>query len=179
MIEIIRINSSHKHYQFIEELMKTAFPHKERRDSLHQQKLVEQNSRFYNNIILDNSTPIGILTYWDLETFIFIEHFAIDYHYRNKGYGSKALSNLLNHLQRPIILEAEKPTSELSSRRINFYKRQGFIVQDFPYLQPPYREGDEWFPLLLMSYGFTDIEIDYTNIRNSIYREVYKKEATF
>ena len=174
MIEIIRINSFHVHYQFMEELMKTAFPLQERRDSLQQRELVNNHSSFYNNLILNDHTPIGLLTYWDLKTFIFIEHFAIDDHYRNQGYGSKVLSILLNQLKCPIILEAEKPTDELSSRRINFYKRKGFTLQDIPYLQPPYREDDDWYPLQLMSYGITNIEKEYTTIRDSIYREVYQ-----
>ena len=174
MIKIIRINSSHIHYQFIEELMKTAFPHQERRDSLQQQKLVNQQSSFYNNLILNNEIPIGLLTYWDLKTFIFIEHFAIDIKYRNQGYGNQVLSILLNNLQIPIILEAEEPIDELSSRRIHFYERKGFIAHDIPYLQPPYRKEDDWFPLRLMSYGIPDIKKEFKSIRDAIYREVYQ-----
>lgn len=154
----------------METLMNTAFPLQERRDIELQQKNIDQNPKFHNLLITDNQKPIGLLTYWNFTDFIYIEHFAIDACLRNKGYGKQVLSTLKERVNLPIILEVEKPTNELALRRIAFYQHQGFVLQDFPYQQPPYRIGDTWFPMRLMTYGIVDLSL----ARNTIYKEAYQ-----
>ena len=177
-MEIKRISSSDPHYPFMEELLVTAFPKEERRDLHIQREFTDHNQLFHCNILTENNQPIGILTYWTLADFIYIEHFAIDSKLRNKGYGSQALKTLVTAIgETPIILEAEEPTDETSRRRIDFYCRQGFALHEISYLQPPYRNSDGWLPLKLMSYGRLDIEGRYTEIRDLIYKEVYQEKA--
>ena len=67
----------------------------------------------------------------------------------------------------------EMPEEEMAQRRINFYKRQGFVLWEKPYLQPPYRPGDDYLPMLLMAHGNLERERDFETVKNSIYREVY------
>lgn len=173
MIQLQEINTSHEHYLFMEKLLQTAFPTQERRNSDQQRKNTDENPLFHNILITDNDTPIGLLTYWKFSSFVYIEHFAIDSHLRNKNYGSQTLKLFCQEINVPIVLEAEEPTDEIARRRIDFYQRQGFIIQDVPYLQPPYRPEDEWFPLKLVTYGSIKIEQDYHLIKDTIYREVY------
>ena len=175
MIEIRKIKSEDPFYPYIENLLISAFPIQERRDSKDQRELTNSSPIFNNNVVIVDRNPIGVITYWDMEYFYYIEHFAIDEKYRNKGYGQKVLSTLKRILKAPIILEAEVPSDKISSRRINFYQRQGFILHDLPYLQPPYREGDLWFPLMLMSYGEIDMINQYETIKNKIYKHVYRQ----
>ena len=174
MIQLKEIKTNHEHYPFMEQLLETAFPLQERRDSDKQRKNTDENPLFHNTLITDDDMPIGLLTYWDFHTFVYIEHFAIDSRLRNGGYGSKALEAFKQRVAAPIVLEAEEPTDELTRRRIGFYQRQGFIMQEIPYLQPPYRPGDEWFPLKLMVHGAVQMEQEYPLIRDTIYREVYQ-----
>lgn len=174
MIQLTEIKTTHENYTFMENLLETAFPLQERRNSDQQRKNTDENQLFHNTLITDDVLPIGLLTYWDFDTFVYIEHFAIDNSLRDRGYGSQALERFRQKINRPIVLEAEEPTDEITSRRIQFYQRQGFILQDIPYLQPPYRSKDEWFPLKLMTYGEINIKQNYILIRDTIYREVYE-----
>lgn len=178
MITIQRINSSHEHYPFMEKLMETAFPLQERRNADQQRENADNNHRFHNNILLENGTPIGLLTYWDFESFLYIEHFAISSDIRNKGYGQMALNILKDMWNGMIVLEVEEPTDELTRRRIGFYERQGFVLQPHSYLQPPYRDGDEWFPMKLMTLGTPHIPLEtHEKIKQTIYQEVYGKTS--
>lgn len=172
MIKIIEINTRHKHYPFLETLLHSAFPEVERRDTSEQRKNSDCHPLFHSNLIMDNEKPVGLLTYWDFDSFIYIEHFAIDGQLRNKGYGQQALSLLKGQVQRSIVLEAEEPSDELTARRIGFYQRQGFVLQNTPYLQPPYHSGDGWLPMKLMIYGMAD-HIPTSKIIDTIHREVY------
>ena len=71
-------------------LYEKSFPIYERRTlDTHIKALDDEN--FYCTYITENNTFIGILFYWKLEEFIYIEHFAIDESLRGKGYGSKVL----------------------------------------------------------------------------------------
>ena len=170
MIQLQEIKTTHEHYPFMEKLLETAFPLQERRDSIWQRKNADESPLFHNTLITDDDNPIGLLTYWDFKDFIYIEHFAIDDRLRNNGYGQQTLSVLKEQTKLPIVLEAEEPTDELTKRRIGFYRRQGFILQDFPYQQPPYRPEDKWFPMKLMTFGI----VNMANARDIIYREVYQ-----
>ena len=53
--------------------------------------------------------------------------FAVDPAQRNGGHGKNVLNHLCQLLQHPIVLEVEMPEEEMAQRRINFYKRQGFV----------------------------------------------------
>ena len=92
---------------------------------------------------------------------------------RNKGYGKDVLEIIKEGNKKPIVLEAEEPTDEMSIRRISFYQRAGFVMHEYPYLQPPYRKGEQWFPLKLMTFGNIDMQKMYIHIKEHIYKKVY------
>lgn len=177
MIFFKEINTSSEHYPFMEALMHTAFPIQERRNDEEQRHNTDYNPLFHSNLIIDNNTPVGLINYWDFKTFRYIEHFAIDNNLRSKGYGQAVITRLKEESKRPMVLEVEEPMDETTQRRISFYQRQGFVLHKHPYLQPPYREGDSWFPLCLMSYGPLDMDKQYEEIKTTIYREIYGVEA--
>ena len=85
MLEIKRISTTHEHYSYLENLMQTAFPSEERRDNSLQRDFTDNHPLFICNLILDKGTPVGLITYWNLGTFYYIEHFAIDPQIRNMG----------------------------------------------------------------------------------------------
>ena len=175
MIEIKRITSSHPLYASGESLMLSAFPIEERRNTDEQKYYTDHKENFYYNIITDKEKFIGIITYWDMQSFYYIEHFAIDKNLRGKGYGQQVLNKLKNLLKGPIVLEVEEPIEEISIQRISFYRKLGFTLHEKPYLQPPYRKGDPWFPLKLMTYGEIDMQVMYEGIKERIYKEVYNQ----
>ena len=119
--------------------------------------------------IIKNSTRVGFISLWTLKLSTFIEHLVIYEEYRNSGIGAKALA-ALSEVKDSLVLEAEHPISDIQKRRIGFYTRCGFSVIDEDYVQPPYREGDDGVPLLLLRKGG---DADKREIRDEIYERIY------
>ena len=160
-------------YAYMEQLMTASFPSEEYRALKEMKRYTDIKPDFYNNIIFHNETPIGFLTYWDFNQFYYVEHFAIDPAQRNGGHGKNVLNHLCQLLNHPIVLEVETPDEEMAIRRINFYKRHGFALWEKPYLQPPYKPGDSYLPMLLMAFGKLECERDFNTIKEKLYKEVY------
>ncbi|MGL5937467.1 MAG: GNAT family N-acetyltransferase [Phocaeicola sp.] len=175
MVELKEIKTAdNSYYNYAEELMLQSFPKAERRGREEQRIYTDNNNRFKCNIVLNHSKPVGLVNYWELDGFNYIEHIAIDPTLRNGGYG-KVVINKIKELSNglPILLEVEKGVDEITHRRISFYKRLGFILHKYDYLQPAYREGGETVPLYLMSHGPINMEIEYERVKRCIHQEVY------
>ena len=116
--------------------------------------------------------PIGLLSTWEFEDFIYIEHFAIEPSLRSQGYGTKAIQTFIQEHGKPIILEVEPPTNEQSIHRIHFYEWCGLILYEYPYIQPAYTPTSNPIPLRLM--GTIDLEATpLTLVSNILHKEVY------
>jgi ribosomal protein S18 acetylase RimI-like enzyme len=157
----------------MEQLLITSFPPEEYREPEQLRQNTDHTDNFYNCVLLDDHTPIGICSYWSFARFYYIEHLAIAPQLRNKGYGADVLQLLCRELAAPIVLEVEQPDTPLAERRIRFYHRNGFTLWEHPYLQPPYREGDGYLPMWLMSHGNLACEHDFDEVRQTLYKEVY------
>lgn len=175
MLHFKRINTKDSYYTFVENLLTSSFPKEERRDLELQRLYTDSKRNFHCHVVLNDEEPVGLITLWDFGKFQYIEHFAVSKECRNKGYGKIVLNMIKEMVNVPIILEAEEPTDEISCRRIDFYLRNGFVLHNYPYLQPPYRDGDNWFPLKLMTYGTIEINTMYEEIKSTIYTQVYNQ----
>lgn len=153
-------------------LMEESFPPEERREKDAARAILKKRAyRLYR--ITDGGEFIGLLGVWRLSDFIFIEHFATRPEKRGRGYGTLALKALFK-MYSSAVLEVEPPESELTSRRIAFYKRCGFHLSRDEYYQPSYREGGEPVRLMLMRYP-APIE-NHGEVSAALYREVYKRK---
>ncbi len=165
-------NVNEKTFSAVYEKMCAAFPFEERRDFTDQEECLN-DKRFCFFEIYDNDAAVGFISLWNLNGFVFIEHLAIDADKRSGGYGSKAVELVKETYKKPVILEAEAPETEQQIKRIRFYDRLGFKVNDYPYEQPSYH-GGEGVPLLILSYPelITDAEFRnfITETKNSAYR---------
>ncbi len=164
-------NVTEKTFPTVFEKMIAAFPLEERRDFLDQLEcLKDERFKFFE--IMDGSSPVGFIAIWKLNDFVFLEHLAIDQDKRSGGFGTKAIELLKSTCNLPVILEAEAPVTEQQIKRIAFYDRLGFKVNDFYYEQPSYH-GGEGVPLKLLSYPdlLTDEELQnfITQTRSSAY----------
>lgn len=121
--------------------------------------------------------PAGFLAVWEFESFIYIEHFAVDPALRNSGTGSAMLQELIKQYQKPICLEVELPEDELTRRRIGFYERNGFVFNEYPYIQPPISKGKSPVPLRIMTYRSEITREEFQKMKEILYRRVYKCEA--
>ncbi|TWV15506.1 GNAT family N-acetyltransferase [Bacteroidaceae bacterium HV4-6-C5C] len=174
MIQLQRITQTQgSSYEYIERLIIESFPAEEYRELDELRDYTRTKSIFYNNLIIDRQNPVGMVSYWTFDRFYYIEHFAIDPKQRNEGYGKQAISHLKDIFDRPIVLEVEPPTLEISKRRIGFYKRQGFTLWDTPYQQPPYRLDGDFLPMQLMVSGMLSCEKDYPGVKTCLYNNVY------
>ena len=123
---------------------------------------------------VENGERVGFITLWTLKDTVFAEHFVTYEPFRNKGYGARVLA-LLKQTFPSLVLEAEPPQTELAARRLAFYLRNGFCENDYPYVQPAYRESDQNVPLVLLSYP--DVLPEPAATVKEIYRVVYQKIA--
>lgn len=152
----------------------TSFPINEQRPTDDIIRLLTDEPRFSAMALLDEKEHfVGILTRWEFDTFIYIEHFALTATLRSQGYGSMALRTFITEvLPRPIILEVEPPTDTLTRRRVSFYERCGLTLYDYDYTQPPYTPDRMEIPLRLM--GTLPTGTDFREIAEKLYREVYR-----
>lgn len=65
----------------------------------------------------------------------------------------KAMTSFIALHEDPVVLEVEMPTEEMSKRRIGFYERLGFVLDHHVYFQPPYRKGEAFLEMRLMTHG--------------------------
>ncbi|MFI3267174.1 MAG: GNAT family N-acetyltransferase [Rikenellaceae bacterium] len=139
-------------FQFGWELYEASFPEVERRGKDYHIETMKLE-QFHAEIVLDDDLPIGILFWWDLNNFRYVEHLATTSTQRGKGYGNTILNNFIALSDKPILLEVEHPTDDLSRRRIGFYERIGFVLNNHPYSQPSYQQiKDTFVNLMVMTY---------------------------
>lgn len=157
--------------QMLSEAYGTAFPPSERRP---ESQLFDERPRGLRLLTLyDGKALIGMLTTWRLSKVLFVEHFLTLEGYRNKGYGRQALERLRAEAGCPLVLECELPTDDLSTRRLGFYQRLGFVHQERPYYQPPYLAGAEPVPMYLMATECFDSETIEALV-SELYAQVYR-----
>lgn len=162
-----------KEVSFVEKLYIESFPQSERRPVQIMMDFYENNDLFFIDVAVESGNLVGFLTYWDIDEFIFAEHFAIAPEFRNGGYGRKVMESF-QKVTKPIILEVELPSTILSERRIGFYQRLGFkLWENVQYQQPAYFSGGLAIPMKLMTYGDLNVERDLIEIRSKIYSIVY------
>lgn len=96
--------------------------------------------------------PLGLVTTWEFPRFTYIEHLAVDRRMRGRGTGTYVLKALAAS-GKPLVLEVEPESGAdpMTSRRIDFYRRNGFVLLDHPYVQPPYAPGLPPVALRLMT----------------------------
>lgn len=121
----------------------------------------------------DNGKVLGIMAFWELEDFVFVEHFAVNPDFRNSGIGSEMMRFILKEYKNNVILEVELPYNDINKKRIGFYERLGFSFNSFEYYQSPLNEGDEPLPLRIMSYPETIGESEFKKIKSKLIKSVY------
>lgn len=171
MLELISV--SQERFDTVFEKMTTAFPYEERRDSIDQKNCFQ--NRFFNFFeITDDGTPVGLISPWVFDDFVFIEHLAVDSDRRSGGYGSKAVNAVKEMYNKPIILEIEPLEDEQKIRRWHFYERLGFKMNGYDYVQPSFHGTDETVPLKILSYPDTLSQAQFDKFFKLTRKEVYK-----
>ncbi|MDQ7825125.1 MAG: hypothetical protein RDV48_20150 [Candidatus Eremiobacteraeota bacterium] len=132
------------------------------------------NGRFHLHGVLSSGDFVALLSWWRFDEFLFAEHFAIDEKIRSRGLGSAIVQNFLSmHPGILIVGECERPETETASRRLDFFRRLGFFVNEHQYMQPPYSESKSPVPMVIISHPRPISGSEFTAIRDTIYQGVY------
>ena len=139
-------------FEFCWDLYVSAFPEEERRTMDYHLETMTKAS-FCFDMVMVNGIRVGILAWWDLSEFRYIEHFATAPALRGQGYGDKILRDFISESEKPLILEVEHPVSEIEKRRIGFYERIGLSLNQHYYAHPSYNiNSDAEVSLMIMTY---------------------------
>ena len=156
-------------------IMQKSFPIDEMRPYREQKELLS-NSKYKIFVAFEDGKIIAFAATWQFDDLLFLEHLATDPTMRGQGIGAKMLDFLTADKTKMICLEAEPPTSEITRRRIGFYNRNGFYLNEYPYIQPPISKGRSPVPLMIMTYGKKIDKSRFEQIRDRLYKEVYKTD---
>lgn len=176
-MKLKKVNSGDKDLLLkIKELYEGSFPVEERRDFGLLEKLLVTHPQFFIYSIEENDLLAGFISGWLLDGFTYVEHFAIDPATRGKRYGTRSLQFFMKNVPHPVVLEVETPENEQSKKRIVFYERLGYKLLPLPYMQPPYRESEDFLPMCLMTYGINHPEESFDFFVDEIYTHVYNQK---
>ncbi len=157
-------------------ILDEAFPPSECRPYEEQRALLE-TSRYRLFSLADEAGGLAaVVGVYDFPSVLFVEHLAVRHDLRGGGFGSAALHALIASTEKQVILEVEPPETEIAARRIGFYRRHGFFLNEYPYIQPPISKGRSAIPLLIMSTQGPLSQSRFEQLRGLLYREVYHAE---
>ena len=152
-----------------------SFPADEYRDYEKQRRLPD-NNRYSIYVLIDCNKIKGFIAVWEFDDLIFIEHLAVCEKYRNQGTGTSLLKQICSMTDKDICLEVELPETEKAKRRIAFYERNGFFLNNYEYEQPAYSADKKAVPLLIMTYNKPVSYERFKEIRKELYLHVYEKD---
>jgi len=175
-MEFIKIeNSDSQEFKEAWEIYESSFPLDERR-TLELQKELIKNMQYNFYIVTKDRVLVAIITDWNFEDFLFVEHLAVKEDLRGKGIGTESLKEYLSKNKQKIVLEVERPENEIATNRIKFYEKIGFKLNDFDYIQPPYGKDKNSVPMFLMTYPEKITESEFSKIREKLHIIVYELE---
>lgn len=131
---------------------------------------------------IDATKPAGVFATWNFSDFVFIEHLAVKKECEDEGVGSTILGTLTQNalynnkwkkIDKKVILEVERPDTETAQKRRAFYERQGFRLNKYDYIQPPYGKDKKSVPMYLMSFPEKIGKKEFLHMQKKLYKSVY------
>jgi len=172
MMQLLWVTNPEKLNVDFKQTYESSFPPDERREWNQMLDLLG-NTQFKLHEIYLQKKFIGFISVWDLEEISFIEHFAIRTNAQGKGYGTQALKQVISMNSKPVILEVEEPFTGIARKRITFYKRLNFSINNQSYFQPPYSHDKNSIKMLIMSYPEKFSPEIFEKIKIQIHGTVY------
>lgn len=150
-MEFIEIKETDKYrWEKVWKLYEESFPIAERRKEEDHLRAAA-DPQFFPLSAWDGNQLLGILFYWEWDSYRYLEYLAVNPHIRSRGYGSQLL-RYLRDSEHTIILEIDPLINELSVRRLQFYERAGFTLTPYRFMHLPYRREAQPQELLILSY---------------------------
>ena len=130
-------------------LYEESFPESERRKIGQLKRMIENHTPMYFNAIECDGELSGMFVYWDMGDFYYLEH--------------------LKGLR---LLEVEPTEDEMTTRRVNYYRRNGYKVLDKTYVQPSYHAMENACPLWIMGNEDSPrLSEQVERIKEEVYRQ--------
>lgn len=169
---------SREYFSRIYDILEYSFPKPEHRSF--DAHFAEFDKPEFRSMVLEDGDILGFMNFWELSSFIYLEHFAVIKELRGKGLGASLMDELKRiAADQPMILEVEPlGTSDIAARRVHFYERLGFVLNPYRYIQPPYNDGEYPLPLSIMSCPRTLLPEEFLTARNELYRTAYELPET-
>lgn len=159
-------------FSSVYQIMEASFPAAEFRNYEEASKLI--NFSNYEVWVIEEEKKIqAFIAVWKLRNCNFVEHFAVNSFIRGGGLGTKTMKTYLEQTELPVIIEVEAIDTEIAKRRIDFYKRLGFILSDVKYIQPPLQKASEDVLLQLMYYPASIAKENLLAMKQDIFQTVY------
>lgn len=149
MHKIIIDNTKHIHYPLFKKLYATSFPMFEQRTE-EQQERAFASPDYHLVAYEEQGIFIGFISYWEFDTYLYIEHFAVNRGLRGRGYGREILLDFIA-ADKLVLLEIDPIVDDISAARLRFYKKCGFYENPYPHAHPPYREGYKAHSLVVLT----------------------------
>lgn len=172
MKKILIDSIEEKGWSQIWEIYESSFPIYERRNLESHMKAMK-NQQFFCSAFLEEETVVGILFYWEFENYKYIEHFAINGKLRGKNYGSRILEKFCD-TEKKIVLEIEPPIDEMTIKRLHFYEKHGFYMNDFKYIHPSFSKNTLPHRLDILSNKAKLTDKEFVGIQSFISNVVLK-----
>ncbi len=172
------INScNHPLYQSFHDLYSVSFPIFEQRTAA-QQADAFQDERYKLLAFTDDEAFLGFISYWEFDTYRYVEHFAVNAELRGRGYGSTILRAFLQATDKVTLLEIDPVVDSVSEARLRFYKRCGFQENPYPHRHPAYRSGYRPHPLVVLTAKRAITREEYQKFYNDLRKTVMKEKST-
>ena len=143
-------NQNNKYFEKAWQIYEDSFPQEEKRTLKEQLKLFNKKS-FTMLCYVEDEIVLAILFYWQIQRYTYLEHFAVNSTQRGRSYGSKILQEFINNNQN-IILEIEPIVDETTQKRLDFYQRFDFKVNNHIHFQVPFRKDAQELKLIFLSH---------------------------
>lgn len=169
------MNSTKFEFNDIFELMQEAFPKNEYRNYNKQKELLENPHYKIIPYFGENNRLLAFAAIWEFEQFSFVEHIAVSKLCRGMGIGSKIMNDIIQKANTDVVLEIEPPNDEIGTKRLHFYEKLGFKLNEYQYLQLPLNENDTPTPLKILSYPQKLPKSKFEDYKKILYANVYGK----
>jgi len=132
------------------DIFKVSFPIFEQRDPDQLSEALKDN-RYHLILNIENNQLVSFIAYWDFNTYVYIEHLAVNPLLRGNSLGSIMLNAFARMVDKTVVLEIDPLKDEISKKRFRFYEKLGYKLNPYKHKHPPYKKGYQPHELLILT----------------------------
>lgn len=153
MVSFYRItNAEDKWYKAFIAVYSVSFPVHEQRNEM-QQLLAFDDKRYHLLITVKGDKLLSFVAYWDFDTYVYIEHLAVNPDCRGENIGSSMLNAFAKKVNKTVLLEIDPIENEIAEKRFRFYEKLGYKKNPYNHTHPPYNPVFKPHELIVLSLG--------------------------